>query len=151
MPDRVVPFLRLAVLSRRIEVHDASQSIELIDPIHTISLPAASFGQPLAAMFLYLQLEDAVGAFDFSVRVEDENGRLVPQPNLVSREHRFEGAGLDRIIPFEMVLEFGGLVLPAPGVYHFIVRADTQSLHQGDSAARSPLLRVLPLDTVEGV
>jgi hypothetical protein len=143
MASRVPPFLRLAVLCQRVVRDSDQRSLGLMDPLHTISLTTERFGQPLTEMFLYAQLEDAVGSFEFSLRIEDEHRELVPQPNLQSVEHAFLGGEIDRIIPFELTLRLYGLVFPSPGLYYFILRADTQSLHQRDFSARAPLLRVL--------
>jgi len=143
MSERVLPFLRTVLLCHRIETDEFERPDRLVHPIHTIDIPQSLFGQPLSEVHLYAQLEDAVGTFEFSVRVEDENRDHVPQPNLSAVEHTFKGDGLDRIIPWEVSLRLDGLVFPAPGVYHLIVRADTQSLHQRDMAARAPMLRVL--------
>ena len=145
MANRVMPFLRLAVLCHNIERDELQRPVALIDPLHTITLSPVVFGQQLTAMYLYAQMEDAVGTFEFSVRIEDENREPIAQPTLAGIEHTFEGGGPERIIPFEMTLRLSGLVLPSPGVYYFIIRADTTSLHQRESAARAPLLRVLSL------
>lgn len=143
MADRVLPYLRLAVLCQRVESDALEFAVALIEPLHTIGLLPEQFGQPLTEMFLYSQFEDAVGSFELSVRIEDENRDLVPQSSLESIEHTFDGTRLDRIIPFKLPIRLPGLVFPSPGLYYFVVRADTQSLHQRDSAARVPMLRVL--------
>jgi hypothetical protein len=143
MGRRVPPFLRHALLCRKIERDARNRPVGLVDPLHTISILQGQFGQPLTAVFLYAQLEDGVGSFDLSVRVEDENGIAVAQPNLRSVEYDFDGDSEARIIPLELSFGLSGLVIPTPGLFHFIVRADTQSLHQREFAARSPLLRVL--------
>jgi hypothetical protein len=143
MSNRVVPFLRLAVLCQDVEFDGNGLPFKLVEPLHTIRLAPDRFGRPLTGMFLYTQLEDANGTFEFSVRVQDENGSPVAQPNLRAVAHTFAGAEEERIVPFELTLRLAGVVLPGPGVYHFQVRCDTVSLHQWDGAARAPLLRVL--------
>lgn len=144
MGQRVSPFLRLALLCQRVDV-GSDRSSTLVGPLHTIALPADLFGTPLDEMYLYAQLEDAVGTFELSVRVEDENQQLVPQTSLQPVTHTFDRSTQDPTIPYALVLRLNRLVFPAPGVYHFIVRCDgdSRSLHQRDGAARAPFLRIL--------
>ena len=143
MSNRIPPFLRAAVLCQDVEFDGNGIPFKLVEPLHTIRLPRDRFGRPLTEMFLYAQLEDANGTFLFSLRVEDENGSVVPQPNLRSVEHTFAGAADERFIPYELSIRLFGVVLPAPGVYYFQLRCDTISLHQREGAARAPFLRVL--------
>lgn len=145
MSARVTPLLRLAVLCQRVEFDEIGRPFGLVEPLHTISVPLDGFNKPLGEIFLYTQVEDAVGSFDISVRVEDENRDHVRQPHLASVSHTFAGGAVDRIIPHELILDLNGVVLPQPGLYYFIVRCDTTSLHQRDGAARAPVLRVLPI------
>lgn len=144
MGQRVSPFLRLALLCQRVEAR-AGQPFTLIGPLHTITLPDSLLGEPLDEMFLYTQLEDAVGAFELSVRVEDENQQLVPQSSLQPVTHTFDRSTQTPTIPYAVVLRLNRLVFPTPGVYHFVVRCDgdSRSLHQRDGAARAPFLRIL--------
>lgn len=143
MSLRVTPFLRLAVLCTRVEFDTAGRPERVVEPLHTISLTPDRFGKPLGEMALYVQMEDAVGEFDFSVRIEDETNAVTAQPNLKALSHRFGGPDDPRIVPFELVLSLFGLVFPGPGVYHLIVRCDTAPMHVREGAARAPLLRVL--------
>lgn len=144
MSNRVLPFLRTAILCQDIEFDGNGYPFKLVEPLHTLVLRPEAFGEPLTEVFLYTQLEDANGLFEFSVRVEDANGNVVPQPGLRSVGRRFVGAGDERIVPVELPLRLAGLVFLDPGVYYFQVRCDTVSLHQRDGAARAPLLRVVP-------
>jgi hypothetical protein len=140
---RVLPFLRTAILCQDIEFDGNSYPFKLVEPLHTLILAPEKFGEPLTEMFLYSQLEDANGKFEFSMRVEDESGNLIPQPSLRSVDRRFVGSADERVVPVELPLRLAGLVFAEPGVYYFQLRCDTISLHQRDGAARAPFLRVL--------
>lgn len=143
MSNRIPPFLRTASLCQDIEFDGDGFPFKIVEPLHTLILPPDKFGEPLTEMFLYAQLEDANGRFEFSIRVEDENGNPTPQPSLQSVEHRFVGSRDERIICVELPFRLLGLVFSEPGVYYFQLRCETISLHQRDGAARAPFLRVL--------
>src|SRR5262245_16400336 len=108
MATRVAPFLRLAILCHQLR-GGQDEPFSLIEPLHTVQLPTDRFGHPLSELFLYTQIEDAVGMFEFSVRVVDEMGTTIPQPHIQTVTRTFDGGSDNRIIPFELPFRLVGV------------------------------------------
>lgn len=141
MADPILPILRHAVLCSHVE-HDRDGRVYcLIEPMHTLA-PAPGSRFPLTApeMFVYVQLEDAVGRYRVSVEVRTEGGIVLRQSDL--HEIAFDGT-TDRILPHELALRLIGLAFPGPGRDDFVVKCNHASLHDRPGAAPTPFLRVL--------
>jgi hypothetical protein len=98
-------------------------------------------------MFLYTQLEDAVGTFRFRVVTRDETGIESNRPPYV--EVTFDGTS-NRVIPAELTFELSGFRFPKPGIYYFHVICNHASLSDPKETEAQPFpaprLHVLPRD-----
>lgn len=122
----VMPRLRLAVLCQHVEFDADKLPFSLQEPLHTVQLPAgAQFPFQPAPMYLYAQLEDAIGTFWFRVLTRDESGiegNKTPQV-----EHTFDRAS-NPVIPVELTFELNGFRFPKPGIYWFHLMCNHASL-----------------------
>ena len=136
MADIVVPKLRLAVLCQHVEFDSEQRPFSLQEPLHTV-LPEAGKSFPFepAPMFLYAQLEDAVGTFPFRVVTRDEEGVEGNKTNTATRV--FDGTS-NRLIPIESVFELKGFRFPKPGIYMFHLICNQASLSDPRNAEPHP-------------
>ena len=130
MAEKVLPILRLAVLCERMESDRDGRPFCFV-PIHTIQFPAGvarNYRPP--TLHLYLQLQEALGAFNLKVvlcreKNEIELWRSDPEPVI------FDGREY-QIWPLELDVELAELVIPEPGDYEIWVYANHVNLHNPD-------------------
>ncbi len=122
----VTPKLRLAVLCSHIVFDANGLPFSLQEPFHTVQPgPGKTFPFEPVPMFLYTQLEDAVGTFRFRVVTRDETGIEVRRTPYM--EVTFDGTS-NRVIPAELTFELRGFRFPKPGIYYFHVICNHASL-----------------------
>lgn len=152
MSNRVLPILRLAVMCERIEPDDQQRPFCFV-PVHTIQFPPGvtkNYRPP--TLHVYLQLQEALGAFNLAVVLRREKSDIDlwrSDPELIA----FDGTTY-QIIPFEQDAELLGLVIPEPGDYEFWVYTNHVNLHNPDRQPGWPFppmkLKVLSADGTEG-
>ncbi len=128
----VKPRLRLALLCSHVDFDARGLPFSLHEPIHTLQIPPGTVGAyrppPLA---LYTQIEDAVGAFPFSVELRDERGFVV-NPNAPRVSLAFPGTEY-QAVPLEQVFA-RDVAFPGPGVYFVHLVCNHRSMHEPLSA-----------------
>jgi len=146
----VVPKLRLAVLCAHIEFDGNGIPFQLQELLHTVQ-PEAGKAFPFEPppMYLYAQVEDALGSFRFRVVTRDEDGiegNRTPQMDVT-----FDGV-LNRLIPTELTFELNGFRFPRPGIYSFHLICNHASLSDPREAETEPFpaprIRVLARDLI---
>ena len=94
-----------------------------------------------AELMLYVQLEDAVGTFNFSAEVRGEQGTVIGRtrhPTPIT----FAGHA-DRHVAIEHVFSLPGLKFPSAGVYEFLVICNHTPLPLLGFSEAAARLRVL--------
>ena len=122
----VMPKLRTAILCSHVDFDANGLPFSLHEPLHTVQASAGkAFPFQPAPMFLYTQLEDAVGTFRFRVITRDEGG--IESNKTPQTEVTFDGTS-HRAIPAELTFELSGFRFPKPGIYYFHVICNHASL-----------------------
>lgn len=152
MADRILPTLRLAVLCRQVTYDENPWLHSLVEPVHTVLAPPGWDGASgLRALYLYLQLADAVGAFEVSAELRDEGGE--PRYRSAATGVVFDGTA-NRAVPRDVVLRLDGMKFPGPGLYELHVRCGGASLHDPRQPIPVPYppvrVSVLPADEPAG-
>ena len=130
MSNRVIPILRLAVLCERVGTDKEDRPYFCV-PVHTIQFPpgvATNYEPP--SLELYLQLQEALGAFNLTAIVERE-GEGIELFRTKPLSLDFSGTEYQNV-PLELALGVKGLVFPTPGVYELRIYANHVSLHDPD-------------------
>ena len=138
----IVPRLTIALLCQDVVYDRDGRLFSLNEPLHTVRKPT---GEPWpfvpAELMIYVQLEDAVGTFNFSAEVRGEQDTVIGRTKHAT-PITFAG-NADRHQPIEHVFSLPGLKFPSAGVYEFFVICNhlpLQLLGVLEAAAR---LRVL--------
>lgn len=152
MSNRVLPILRLAVLCEQVGADDEDRPYFCV-PVHTIQFPpgvAKNYEPP--ALEVYVQLQEALGAFNLTAVVQRE-GEGVDLFRTRPLPLDFSGTEYQNF-PLELAFDMKGWVIPTPGVYELRVHANHVDLHD---AARQPgwpfpplRITVFAADSLEG-
>jgi len=149
----VTPVLRLVVLCQSIEADRKDRPFALEVPIHTLRWPKNHRGgyRP-PTLELYVQLQDAVGAFNVRgvLRAFGDSTELYRSPVVPLA---FD-ANDHRIVPLEFGLVLTGLSFPRPEAYELHLFANHVAVHDADGRNPFPFPRirvtVLPADDTDG-